>query len=194
MGQYLAIGVTYEIHVNKANSVKRIEDLESLKNELNQEYNPTGIYDFRVHGNNVVLTLKDDILLEEWTSILEAFYKLRYRNWSDDGNVLKILKETNNPNLWFSDKHEPMLSSFFSFGEHGEYYYQDDYYHDYIYHFENGYRWEIPTTLYSVNLSFDGKAYMECFGYGVIDFFERLIKDRLQSFRLRDAINIHFTL
>ena len=104
MGQYLTIGITYEIHLNKANSVKRIEDLESLKNELNQEYNPTGIYDFRVHGNNVVLTLKDDILLEEWTSILEAFYKLRYRNWSDDGNVLKILKETNNPNLWFSDK------------------------------------------------------------------------------------------
>ena len=137
MGQYLTIGVTYEIHVNKANSVKRIEDLESLKNELNQEYNP---------------------------------------------------------NLWFSDKHEPMLSSFFSFGEHGEYYYQDDYYHDYIYHFENGYRWEIPTTLYSVNLSVDGKAFMEYFGYGVIDFFERLIKEKLQPFRLRDAFNIHFTL
>lgn len=34
MGQYLAIGVTYEIHVNKANSVKRIEDLESLKNGI----------------------------------------------------------------------------------------------------------------------------------------------------------------
>ena len=194
MGQYLAIGVTYEIHVNKAESVKRIENLESLKNELNQEYNPTGIYDLRVHGDNVVLTLKDDILLDEWTAVLETFYKLRYRNWSDDGNVLKVLKETNNPNLWFSDEREPMASSCFSFGEHGDYYYQDDYYHDYIHHYENGYRWEIPTTLYSVNLSVDGKAYMECFGYEVIDFFERLIKERLQSFRLRDAFNIHFTL
>lgn len=48
--------------------------------------------------------------------------------------------------------------------------------------------------MYSVNLSIDGKAYMECFGYGVIDFFERLIKDKLQGFRLKDAFNIHFTL
>ena len=101
MGQYLAIGVTYEIHVNKANSVKRVEDLGSLKNELNQEYNPTDIYDLHVHGDNVVLTLKDDILLEEWTAVLETFYKLRYRNWSDDGNVLKVLKETNNPIIGF---------------------------------------------------------------------------------------------
>ena len=194
MGQYLAIGVTYEIHVNKAESVKRIENLGSLKNELNLEYNPTEIYDLRVHGDNVVLTLKDDILLEEWTAVLETFYKLRYRNWSDDGNVLNVLKENNNPNLWFSKKHEPMLSSCFSFGEHGGYYYQRDYYYDSIKHFENSYCWDIPTTMYSVNLSIDGKAYMEFFGYGVIDFFERLIKDRLQPFRLRDAFNIHFTL
>lgn len=194
MGQYLAIGVTYEIYVNTTKSLRRIEDLESLKNTLNQKYNPTGLYDCRVHGDNVVLTLKDDILLEEWTSVLETFYKLRYRNWSDDGKVLNVLKETNNPDLWFTEKHEPMLTSCYRFGEHGEYYYQQDYYRDYIQYFEKNYGWEIPTTMYSVNLSVDGKAYMEFFGYGVIDFFERLIKDRLQPFRLRDAFNIHFTL
>lgn len=194
MGQYLAIGVSYEIHMSKADSVKHIDDLESLKNELNQKYNPTGLYDFIMQGDNVVLSLKDDIVLEEWTDVLETFYKLRYLNWSDDENVLKVLKETNNPNLWFSKEHEPMLSSCYRFGKHGGYYYQKDYYYDYIKHFENDYCWEIPTRIYSVNLSVDGKAYMEFFGYGVIDFFERLVKDRLQSFRLRDAFNIHFTL
>ena len=194
MGQYLAIGVSYEIHMSKADSVKHIDDLESLKNELNQKYNPTGLYDFIMQGDNVVLSLKDDIVLEEWTDVLETFYKLRYLNWSDDENVLKVLKETNNPNLWFSKEHEPMLSSCYRFGKHGGYYYQKYYYYDYIKHFENDYCWEIPTRIYSVNLSVDGKAYMEFFGYGVIDFFERLVKDRLQSFRLRDAFNIHFTL
>lgn len=88
MGQYLAIGVSYEIHMSKADSVKHIDDLESLKNELNQKYNPTGLYDFIMQGDNVVLSLKDDIVLEEWTDVLETFYKLRYLNWSDDENVL----------------------------------------------------------------------------------------------------------
>ena len=194
MGQYLAIGITYKIHVNKAESLRRIENPESLKNVLNKRYNSTGLYDFQVHGNNIVLTLIDDILLEEWTSVLETFYNLRYLNWSDDGNVLKVLKETNNPNFWFSEKHEPMLSSCYRFGKSGEYYYQKDYYRDYIDYYEKSWCLEIPATMYSVNLSVDGKAYMEFFGYGVIDFFERLIKDRLQSFRLRDAFNIHFTL
>ena len=194
MGQYLAIGITRAIIVNKAKGLRRIEDLESLKNALNQRYNPTGLYDCIAQGDFVVFTLKEDILLEEWTSVLETFYKLRYRNWSDDGNVLKVLKETNDPQLWFSSKHEPMLTSCFSFGERGGYYYQDDYYCDSIRYCEDGWGWELPATMYCVNLSIDGKAYMECFGYGVIKFFERLIKDRLQPFRLRDAFNIHFTL
>ena len=194
MGQYLAIGITNAIVVNKEEGLRRVENQKSFRNALNQRYNPTGLYDCVAQGKYVVFTLKEDILLEEWTSVLETFYKLRYPNWTDDGNVLKALKETNDPQLWFSEKHEPMRTSGHLYGEEREYYYQKDYRRDYIRYYEKGWCWDIPATMHSVNLSVDGKAYMECFGYGVIDFFERLIKDRLQSFRLRDAINIHFTL
>lgn len=194
MGQYLAIGVTYEIHVNKEESIRRVSDLESLKNSLNKRYNSTGLYNCCVDGNNAFLTLKDDILLEEWTGVLETFYNLRYPNWTDDGNVLKALKETNDSRHWFSEEYEPMRTSAYLLGKSREYFYQKDYHRDYIEYYEKPYCWDFPTTMYSVNLSIDGKAYMECFGYGVIDFFVRLIKDKLQGFRLKDAFNIHFTL
>ena len=36
MDKYLAIGITYEIHANKEGGVKRVENLKSLKDELNQ--------------------------------------------------------------------------------------------------------------------------------------------------------------
>ena len=122
MGQYLAIGITNAIVVNKEEGLRRVENQKSFRNALNQRYNPTGLYDCVAQGKYVVFTLKEDILLEEWTSVLETFYKLRYPNWTDDGNVLKALKETNDPQLWFSEKHEPMRTSGHLYGEEREYY------------------------------------------------------------------------
>lgn len=194
MGTYLAIGIAYEIHVNKKESIRPVGDLESLKSSLNRRYNSTGLYDCHTHEGNAFLTLKDDILREEWIGLLETFYNLRYPNWTDDGNVLKALKETNDPQSWLSEAYEPMRTSAYLYGGSREYFYQKDYHYDYIDYREKYYSWDIPTTVYSVNLSVDGKAYMEFFGYGVIDFFERLIKDRLQQYRLRDALNIYYTL
>jgi hypothetical protein len=44
----------------------------------------------------------------------------------------------------------------------------------------------------TISLSIDGKIIMECYD-NVMDFFTRLVREKLSAFQLRDAFKVYLT-
>lgn len=68
-------------------------------------------------------------------------------------------------------------------------YYHTMFYYDFTRH-DFGRR--IMARVDTISLSIDGKIIMECYD-NVMDFFIRLVREKLSAFQLRDAFKVYLT-
>lgn len=181
MGKYLGIGIVTEVLVSKDEAVKALYTEDAALQFLNERYNPTGVYDFTFNERygNYYFTLKRDIMRCEWIPALKTFYSIRYPGWKDETNVISELERLNDPEQWLG---ENMI-----YGHQN--YYHKMFYYDFTRH-DFGRR--IMANVDTISLSIDGKIIMECYD-DVMDFFTRLVREKMSAFQLRDAFKVYLT-
>ena len=181
MGKYLGMGIVTEVLVDKDEAVKALYTEDAALRFLNERYNPTGLYDFTFNerSGNYAFTLKREIMRREWIPALKTFYSIRYPDWKDETNVISELERLNDPDQW--------LGKDMIYGHQN--YYHTMFYYDFTRH---DFGRHIMAHVDTVSLSIDGKIIMECYA-GVMDFFTRLVREKLSAFQLRDAFKVYLT-
>lgn len=179
MGKYLAIGIVTKVLTNRESAVKALHTEQAAVQYLNERYNPTGLYDFTDDGNNFTFTLKRDIMRREWIDALKSFYPLRYPDWKDETNVISNLEALDDPERW--------LGKEMIYGHQNHYHTM--FYYDVTSH---DFGRQLMTHVDTISLSTDGKIIMECYD-DVMDFFTRLVREKLSAFQLRDAFKVYLT-
>lgn len=181
MAKYLSIGIVTEVHVDKDEAVKALYTEDTALQFLNERYNPTQLYDFTFNerSGNYIFTLKREIMRREWIPALKTFYSIRYPDWKDETKVISELERLNDPDQWLG---ENMIYG------HQNYYHTMFYYditrHDFARH--------IMARVDTISLSIDGKILMECY-VDVMNFFTRLVREKLSAFQLCDAFKVYLT-
>ena len=176
MGRYLGIGMVTEVCTNKGNAITALSGDNAAKDFLCNRYNPTGLYDFADDGDAYRFSLNRDVIRREWIDALKAFYPLRYPNWEDKTNIIGSLQALDDPEKWIAQ----------DTAQGHEYQYSKWFYYDVTCH-DFGRR--LISQVDMICLSCDGKIVMETYN-GVMDFFTRLIREKMAGFQLRDAFKV----
>lgn len=178
MGQYLVIGIVTKISASVKYQRFRMKT-EDLRSSLEKQFNKSGIYDVSEEGDYVVLKLKPEVAEPDWEMMIRDFYEICYQD--DKHRCLDFEKAKGLSTLeeWLelADRKE-----------HQGYQTVDQYcygYRDEI----NGWNQYIETSQWLVGLSLDGKIVMECYD-GILDFFTRLIREKLSKYRLSESLSV----
>ncbi len=177
MGQYLTIGIATSIRAYLKRQDFRLT-IEEMRNSLEKQFNQTGIYNVMEYEDaGVRLTLKPEVAEPDWIPMIKDFYDLRYNEGNRYGADLKVLMNMTKLEEWIELSDKKMYQGYQTVDQ---YYYG---YKDEI----NGWNRYIETQQEIIALSLDGKIIMECYN-DVLEFFTKLIREKLGKYRLADAM------
>ena len=128
----------------------------------------------------IVMDLKPEIAEPDWEAMIREFYNLFYQGHKEYCLDFDRL-----------DEKPTTLEEWIDLADtksHQGYQKIDQYYYFYGDEIEGWSRY-IDTRQYLIGLSLDGKIIMECYDH-VLDFFTRLIKEKLGKYRLADSLSV----
>lgn len=177
MGQFLVIGIATSIVANVKQQRLKLTT-EDLRKSLEKKYNKSGIYDVEETDDGyVTLDLKSEVAESEWEALIGDFYKLRFPNESRELVDFDELRSRHSLEEWIELADQRKFECY----QTADIYYCG--YEDEI----NGWPQYIRASLGMIALSLDGKIVMECYG-SVLDFFTRLIREKLSKYRLSESL------
>lgn len=179
MGQYLTIGIATDLTVNKGKAERSFGSVENFKVEFEKQFNLNSIYKWVEDEDYAAFELRPEVAEKEWIDFLSDFYRMRYDNSEKEG-IIEALKKENNYQEWIK------LAKTKSF----ESYQFDEYL---CYPIKGGDRYQLVyASVNQIILSLDGKIMMECYN-NLFSFFTKLVKERMQQYKLSDSLVVYIT-
>ena len=185
MGRYLVIGIATSIGVSKQKAENEYRRLETYKAVLENDFNKNEIYQWIETEDFFGLKLKPEIAEKEWGDFIRSFFELRYLdNDQEDYQINETLEA-------IAKEHD--LEGWLELAKQKSFYcYQRDRFCFYPINNPHSYYGYSCAQVEFVALSYDGKILMECYD-GLLDFFTRIIRERLSNYRLSDSLLVHIT-
>ena len=151
---------------------------EDLRKSLEKKYNQSGIYDAKETDNGyVILNLKPEVAEPEWEAMIGDFYKLRFPDESRELVDFEELRSRHSLEEWIELANQKKFECY----QTADFCYSG--YEDEI----NDWPLYVRASQDMIALSLDGKIIMECYG-SVLDFFTRLIREKLSKYRLSESL------
>jgi hypothetical protein len=156
MGQFLAIGLTTTLMVEKQAAIQYQIDLETIKTRLAQKDNfSESIYDFTETTDNWTWTLKDEVIKTNLMPFLEDYFPQLYPQDKEEYvEELAILRENPPKNLKAASEIEDL------------YIFRENAYagSKYLYFDDKPFRPSIEYSFEAIMLGMEGKISMETYG------------------------------
>ena len=181
MGQYLAIGITTKLIIDKSKLEKAKLSIDEAKEALTKKYHfVQDLYNFDEDNENYVFTLKDELVHTQLLPLLRELYPLLYQDETDYSDVLKKLTDKD-PSTWLQwAENKP---------EHA---FQMDGYGERDYIKGKSFSRSVPIYHYSLMLSMEGKIIMETYGRH-FTFFKYTMMKSFPEFNLAGAFRVYIT-
>lgn len=178
MGQYLAIGLSTNIIIQKSYAKEAKISFNDLKEKMQNElYFDTKIYNIDTDEDCYYFNLKPDVLSEQLVPLLEKIYPMLYPKENFYLSIIEKLNTMKKENWikWAKEKPAP------------EFQFDDNGICEYLYgHFNN----RVPVYYKTILLSLSGKIIMEAYK-DIFIFFKRLLVNQFKNYSLSSAFRVY---
>ena len=179
MGQYLAIGLTTEIKINKKEVEESQTDIEQLQGQMKRELHYVSeIYELREDEKAYRLGLREELFQAQLLSFLEHLYPHLYSSEESYERVLQRLRDLA-PSEWLEwAKGKPAEA--FQIHLYGN--------RDYL-RMKSG---EVRIAYEHILLSMEGKILMEYY-MRQFNFLKYTMRETFKPFEIAGALNLYMT-
>jgi len=176
MGQYMSVGIIKEIEIQKENLDQY--SFEDLKTQLEKQGYHLDVFNQKIKGNQLVGTLKMEIVEAELVPFLEQVYDL-LKDFTSLSDYHKVIEKAKN------------VTDFNAFLEEADFY---DFQLDKYAHGDRIYVDRNRIKIYFTPISFKmaGKIILESDG-GLFHLFTSLLQKQLSNFQLSKTLRLYTT-
>lgn len=182
MGRFLCIGIKTRVIVGRSDLPKFPPGETSAQTIIERNMVDSELYDLTITDNELIYSLKEEIVGKEWNAFLKEFYKMRYAETgrqTDDDDALEAVSACTTLKDWLSIASKKQFEC-----------YQMDT-HRCVFYFDKGSH-RSYIDIEDIILSMDGKIIMECYN-DLFRFLRSCIKKRFAHYKLAATLDVYIS-